>query len=101
MASLGRTVLARHRMARLWALGDRSSPQSKTPGLVITDDIFQVEYAPFRVSSDGGIPRIIQIESRAPYAPWESKGNGPTLSASIGHVLPPSLEEAALSLGVI
>ncbi|MEC8735747.1 MAG: hypothetical protein VXX39_02195, partial [Candidatus Thermoplasmatota archaeon] len=94
MAALGRTVLARQRMARLWALGDRSSPQSKTPGLVVSDDDFNVDYAPFSVSSDGGIPRTIQLESRAPFAPWESKDNGPTLSASIGHVLPPSLDEA-------
>ena len=94
MAALGRTVLARQRMARLWALGDRSSPQSKTPGLVVTEDDFDVDYAPFSVSSDGGIPRTIQLESRAPFAPWESEDNGPTLSASIGHVLPPSLDEA-------
>ena len=94
MASLGRTVLARQRMARMWALGDRSSPQSKTPGLVVTEDDFDVDYAPFNVSSDGGIPRTIQLESRAPFAPWESEENGPTLSASIGHVLPPSLDEA-------
>ena len=94
MAGLGRTVLARQRMARLWALGDRSSPQSRTPGLVVTDDSFDVDYAPFSVSSDGGIPRTIQLESRAPFAPWESEDNGPTLSASVGHVLPPSLDEA-------
>ena len=94
MADLGRTVLARQRMARLWALGDRSSPESRTPGLVVTDEDFDVEYAPFRVSSDGKIPRGIVIDSRAPFAPWHSKENGPTLSASIGHVLPPSLDEA-------
>ena len=94
MASLGRTVLARHRMARLWALGDRNDPSSKTPGLVITDDDFGISLAPFSISSDGGLPRIVNLNSRAPFAPWESEDNGPKLSASIGHVLPPSLDEA-------
>ena len=42
MASLGRTVLARHRMARLWALGDRNDPSSENSGLVITDDDFGI-----------------------------------------------------------
>jgi len=95
MAGLGRTVLARHRMSRLWGLGDRSSPSSKAPGLVLSsgEDI-DVIWAPFSTSSDGSIPRTIKLESRAPFAPWESSDNGPTLSASIGHVLPPSLDEA-------
>ena len=94
MADLGRTVLARQRMARLWSLGDRRSPKSKTPGLVITNENIDVDFAPFRISSDSKIPRTVQLESRAAFAPWESKENGPVLSASIGHVLPPSLEEA-------
>jgi len=94
MAGLGRTVLARHRMARLWGLGDRSNPVSKTPSLVVTDEEIDVSLAPFSTSSDGGIPRVITLNSRAPFAPWESDENGPVLTASIGHVLPPSLEEA-------
>ena len=94
MAGLGRTVLARQRMARLWGLGDRINPISKLPGLVITDDEFDVSIAPFKTTSDGGIPRRVQLISRAPFAPWESTDNGPTLSASIGLVLPPSLDEA-------
>ena len=94
MAGLGRTVLARHRMARLWGLGDRSRPVSKVPGLVVTDDVIDVAWAPFSTSSDGGIPRVITLNSRAPFAPWESEDNGPVLTASIGHVLPPSLDEA-------
>ena len=81
-------------MARLWALGDRNDPSSKTPGLVITDDDFDISLAPFSISSDGGLPRIVNLNSRAPFAPWESEDNGPKLSASIGHVLPPSLDEA-------
>ena len=95
MAGLGRTVLARHRMSRLWGLGDRSRPSSKTPGLVLSiDEEMDVIWAPFSTSSDGSIPRTIKLHSRAPFAPWESQENGPTLTASIGHVLPPSLDEA-------
>jgi archaeosine synthase len=95
MAGLGRTVLARHRMARLWGLGDRSSLASKTPGLVLSsNEEMDVEWAPFFTSNDGAIPRNITLESRAPFAPWENPTNGPKLSASIGHVLPPSLDEA-------
>lgn len=94
MAGLGRTVLARQRMSRLWGLGDRVAPSAYTPGLVVTDDAIDVKWAPFTTSSDGGIPRSIKLISRAPFAPWESSENGPTLQASIGHVLPPSLDEA-------
>lgn len=95
MAGLGRTVLARHRLARMWGLGDRTNPESKSPGLVLNEEeVMDVIWAPFTTSSDGGLPRKITLESRAPFAPWESKENGPSLSASIGHVLPPSLDEA-------
>ena len=94
MAGLGRTVLARQRMSRLWGLGDRANPVSHTPGLVVINDEIEVQWAPFTTSSDGAIPRVIKLISRAPFAPWESSGNGPTLEASIGHVLPPSLDEA-------
>ena len=94
MAGLGRTVLARQRMSRLWGLGDRVAPSAHTPGLVVTDDAIDIKWAPFTTSSDGGIPRSIKLISRAPFAPWESSENGPTLQASIGHVLPPSLDEA-------
>ncbi len=95
MAGLGRTVLARHRLARMWGLGDRTNPESKSPGLVLNEqEDMDVIWAPFTTSSDGGLPRKITLESRAPFAPWESEENGPSLSASIGHVLPPSLDEA-------
>jgi hypothetical protein len=53
-----------------------------------------VIWAPFSTSSDNSIPRTIKLHSRAPFAPWENQDNGPTLSATIGHVLPPSLDEA-------
>ena len=94
MAGLGRTVLARQRMSRFWGLGDRTNPISFTPGLVVSDDDIDLEWAPFSTTSDGSIPRSIKLISRAPFAPWESEENGPVLDASIGHVLPPSLDEA-------
>tara|TARA_B100000614_G_C14545357_1_gene491869 strand:+ start:417 stop:2153 length:1737 start_codon:yes stop_codon:yes gene_type:complete len=95
MAGLGRTVTARHRMARMWALGDRVKPASYTPGLVISNvEEFDVNWAPFLTTGDGSIPRSITLESRAPFAPWENPENGPKLIAKIGHVLPPSLDEA-------
>ena len=56
--------------------------------------ILVFHWHPFSISSDGGLPRIVNLNSRAPFAPWESEDNGPKLSASIGHVLPPSLDEA-------
>ena len=95
MAGIGRTVLSRHRYSRIWGLGDRKDPASTTPGLVLSpSEIFDLKFAPFVSRSDGGIPRGIEIESRAPFAPWVSPENGPNMSASIGHVLPPSFEEA-------
>ena len=48
MAGLGRTVLARQRMSRFWGLGDRTNPISFTPGLVISDDDIDLEWAPFQ-----------------------------------------------------
>ena len=93
MAGLGRTVLARQRMARLWALGDRSSPQSKTPGLVVTEDDFDVIMH--------HLVCLVMEEFQGQYNLNQGlhcslgvRDNGPTLSASIGHVLPPSLDEA-------
>jgi archaeosine synthase alpha-subunit len=95
MAGLGRTVKARQRMARLWGLGDRNVPSSWTPGLVLTTgEDADISIAPFESKSDGGIPSRLTISGRAAFAPWESSEPGPSLSASIGHVLPPSLEEA-------
>ncbi|MDP6870332.1 MAG: DUF5591 domain-containing protein [Candidatus Poseidoniaceae archaeon] len=95
MAELGRTVLARQRMARLWSLGDRSSPSSYTPGLILAEgEEMDVNWAPFHTSGDNTIPREISLVSRAAFAPWVTNENGPELKASVGHVLPPSLEEA-------
>ena len=95
MAGIGRTVISRQRYSRIWGLGDRKSPSSYTPGIVISgNEEYDIKFAPFKISSDGGIPRNIEINSRAPFAPWISNENGPNMSASLGHVLPPSFEEA-------
>ena len=93
---LGRTVVARYRFARQWALGDRKSPVSSTPALVLLDGDIEVEphLAPFRSSTDGAIPATLHFESRLPLSPPDFSTNSPSWSVSIGHVLPPSLDEA-------
>ena len=95
MAEIGKTVISRHRYSRIWGLGDRNNPISKTPGLVLAEnEEMALNIAPFTVSSDKGIPRRISINSRGCFAPWVSTENGPDMDASIGHVLPPSFAEA-------
>ena len=95
MAGIGRTVISRQRYARIWGLGDRKNIISHTPGLIInSNENFSIDYAPFEISSDGHIPRGITIKSRGAFAPWLTEENSPIMSASIGHVLPPSFEEA-------
>ena len=93
---LGRTVTARYRFAREWALGDRKSPQSSTPALVLLDGDPDVSahIAPFRSSTDDAIPATLHFESRLPLSPPDFSINSPSWSVSIGHVLPPSLDEA-------
>lgn len=93
---LGRTVVARYRFARQWALGDRKSPVSSTPALVLLDGDIEVEphLAPFRSSTDNAIPATLHFESRLPLSPPDFLTNSPSWSVSIGHVLPPSLDEA-------
>ena len=68
---LGRTVTARYRFAREWALGDRKSPQSSTPALVLLDGDPDVSahIAPFRSSTDDAIPATLHFESRLPLSP--------------------------------
>jgi archaeosine synthase len=96
MPELGRTVIARQRMARLWALGDRSAPVSFTPGLVLLDGDLEreVSLAPFSCQTDSALPSTMTISGRAGLDPFQSDVNSPQYSASIGHVLPPSLDEA-------
>ena len=93
---LGRTVLHRHRYARVWGLGDRSSPAIHTPALISTEDDEEAcrQMSAFHCQQTRTIPARITITTHHHLIPPEFKGPGPTMDASIGHVLPPSLEEA-------
>lgn len=93
---LGRSVIARHRFARLWALGDRKGPVAFTPALVLLDGDLKVDaaLAPFSSSSTTSIPSTLSMRSRLPLSPPDFEGPSPTWTVSVGHVLPPSLDEA-------
>ena len=94
--ALGRTVLHRDRYGRMWGLGDRKSPTAKTPALVLMEDdpALPVDYAPFSSASSTSLPSVLSITSRGAFCPPEFTANGPTYSVNVGHVLPPSLEDA-------
>ena len=93
---LGRTVLHRHRYARIWGLGDRSSPAIRTPAFISTeddgDDFRQL--SAFHCQQTRTIPARITISTHHHLIPPTFERQGPTMDASIGHVLPPSLDEA-------
>lgn len=93
---LGRSVSARHRFARLWALGDRKQPIAFTPALVLLDGDIDVDprLAPFESSSTTDIPSTLTLRSRLPLSPPDFDKISPEWVVSVGHVLPPSLEEA-------
>ena len=93
---LGRTVLHRDRYARMWGLGDRKSPVATTPALVLMDDDLELPlaYAPFRSSSTSTLPSTLSLTSRAAFSPPEFQQPGPHYTVNLGHVLPPSLEDA-------
>ena len=93
---LGRTVLHRHRYARIWGLGDRSSPAIHTPALISTEDDEEAcrQMSAFHCQQTRTIPARITISTHHYLIPPEFTGPGPTMDASIGHVLPPSLDEA-------
>ena len=94
--ALGRTVLHRDRYGRVWGLGDRKSPTAKTPALVLMQDdpLLPVDYAPFSSTSSASLPSVLSITSRGAFSPPEFTVEGPTYSVNVGHVLPPSLEDA-------
>ena len=93
---LGRSVIARHRFARTWALGDRKHPLAYTPALVLLegDEDIDETLAPFRSTSTKDIPSILSMKSRLPLSPPTFDQPSPSWEVSVGHVLPPSLEEA-------
>lgn len=93
---LGRSVIARHRFARSWALGDRKHPVAFTPALVLLDGDIDVNaaLAPFESTSTTTIPSTLSMRSRLPLSPPDFEAPSPEWAVSVGHVLPPSLDEA-------
>ena len=93
---LGRTVIHRYMYARSWALGDRKSPSATTPCLIgLEGDIdTDSQITPFNVSTNDEIPQTLTITANLPLSPPKFEHNSPIFSSKIGHVLPPSLEEA-------
>ena len=93
---LGRSVLARNRFARMWGLGDRKNPQAHTPSLILLEGDPEVDatLAPFSSTSTTSIPSKLTLKGRLPLCPPDFKSVGPYYEVSVGHVLPPSLEEA-------
>ncbi len=93
---LGRTVIHRYLYARSWGLGDRKSPLASTPSLVslADDEITNAELFPFHSTTDKEIPLTLWFQSKLPLSPPDFTDNLPNFKASIGHVLPPSLDEA-------
>jgi archaeosine synthase len=93
---LGRTVLFRHRYARVWGLGDRSSPSVRTPAFISTEDDEDTckQLAAFHCQQTRTIPARVRISTQHCLIPPTFDQIGPLFEASIGHVLPPSLDEA-------
>jgi len=94
---MGQTLLANQRLARLVGLGDRSQPAAYSPCLVIDESsVGKVpsHLAPFIHKQDNSeLPGTLSFHSRLPLAiPFENIG--PTWSTRLGHVLPPSMEDA-------
>ena len=92
---LGRVILHRDRFARCIGLGDRKNPCTKTPALVQLDgEDLPSELAPFHSTTSMTLPRELVVEARLPLSPNDFTKNGPHFRANLGHVLPPSLENA-------
>ncbi len=93
--AMARSVVARQRFSRLFALGDRKSPISWSPALVIgsEDNELPISLAPLSYSRDGkSLPAKIQMSTRGNLClPFDSTD---VWHASEGLVLPPSLSES-------
>ena len=64
---LARSVVARQRFGRLFSLGDRNSPSSWTPAIILGEDDEELPYsiAPFEYSRDSSsLPAKISIKTR-------------------------------------
>ena len=93
---LGRTVIHRYMYARSWALGDRKSPLATTPCLIGLegDCETEVQITPFNATTNNEIPQTLTISANLPLSPPDFEQNSPIYETKIGHVLPPSLDEA-------
>ena len=93
---LGRTVQTRDRFARSWGLGDRAAPEARTPGLVLIegDPSLEVALAPFEARTSRTLPATLTLSGRGSFEVPSFDAPGPTWSVSLGHVLPPEMEEA-------
>ena len=93
---LGRTVIHRYMYARSWALGDRKSPLATTPCLIGLDGDCETnaQITPFNASTNNEIPQTLTVTANLPLSPPNFAENSPNYETKIGHVLPPSLDEA-------
>ncbi len=93
---LGRTVIHRYMYARSWALGDRKSPLATTPCLIGLDGDCETnaQITPFNASTNNEIPQTLTVTANLPLSPPNFTENSPIYETKIGHVLPPSLDEA-------
>jgi archaeosine synthase len=92
---IGKVVLHRDRFARCLGLGDRRNPVVTTPCLIQTDvEDLPSDVAPFVSSTSNTLPREMTIRSLLPLEPPNFDVAGPNFHANIGHVLPPSLDNA-------
>ena len=92
---LARSVVARHRFGRLFSLGDRNSPASWSPALILSSDDENLSFslAPFEFSRDSSsLPAKLSIKTRTNLTlPFDSLD---LWEATEGLVLPPSLVES-------
>ena len=95
MEELGRSVIGHERFGRVLGLGDRHEPLSRTPALISMEGDPEIEAhrAPFSIRDQGGQPRTMEIACRLPLEPPFETLPDPH-AFQLGHVLPPSLEEA-------
>ena len=92
---LARSVVARHRFGRLFSLGDRNSPASWSPALILSPDDENLSFslAPFEFSRDSSsLPAKLSIKTRTNLTlPFDGLD---LWEATEGLVLPPSLVES-------
>ena len=92
---LARSTISRDRFSRLFSIGDRNSPESFSPCLIVGDNDpdLPISIAPLRLKLDNSvIPSSMEISTRAKLCfPFDRKD---TWTASQGLYLPPSLIES-------